>query len=646
MSVIQISKIQVRRGRKSDVGSVPQLSSAEFAWAVDTQELYIGNGSITEGAPYVGNTKILTEHDNILEFISGYTFGKDNVLYEGISRSEERSIQSKLDETVSIFDYGAIPDGSTDCTFAFERAFEDLFGVNASTSYRKVLLVPNGRYSFNLPNRPLRIPSWANIQGETVNETVIDIGNSGIEFVSRQGTTPGNFSDSDFPHNIKISNLTILHGDGQTEITASRSCEFERVKWVSDYQLGDTVFVEENANAVYLLPIVTSGGNIQIFGTGITAPLTQQFFSTYQTTLNSLVGFLNNDSLFQQTFIAVVVGTSLKITSINQSTPASEIDNNITIIVQPSNEDPAAVVTPVLTEYQDGSQNVQSSVYWTNQSFSTRTSEIVFDSCVFESTRLAIECQQQEIFDSRVTVSNSKFLVCDTGIYIGGVPNDNVLGSQGNLWDINDCDFDEISNHAFISTNGIGTKFSRTKFKNCGIGTGSSQNPVSAIVSFGEQFNNVLIDCSSDRHQSSAFTSEIPNSPAIVEFENSSSASLIDKNYTSIFVSESARAMSVFSVNNKFIELDYLLKLGTHVRKGKLTIVVGDSNNSDNVGVYDEYTYSPKAPSSPGGQLMTNFDFSATVETISSIPTLILRYRNPISTGSIGTISYSITYGG
>ena len=60
MAVVQISKIQVRRGKKT-VSGIPQLASGELGWAVDTQELYIGNGSVAEGAPAVGNTKILTE---------------------------------------------------------------------------------------------------------------------------------------------------------------------------------------------------------------------------------------------------------------------------------------------------------------------------------------------------------------------------------------------------------------------------------------------------------------------------------------------------------------------------------------------------------------------------------------------------------
>lgn len=63
MAIFQISRIQLRRGRKNSDEGVPQLASAEMAWAVDTQELFIGNGAVSEGSPTVGNTKVLTEPD-------------------------------------------------------------------------------------------------------------------------------------------------------------------------------------------------------------------------------------------------------------------------------------------------------------------------------------------------------------------------------------------------------------------------------------------------------------------------------------------------------------------------------------------------------------------------------------------------------
>ena len=68
MAVIQISRIQHRRGLEADL---PNLASAELGWSVDTRQLYIGNGTIEEGAPSLGKTKILTEY-SILDFETSF----------------------------------------------------------------------------------------------------------------------------------------------------------------------------------------------------------------------------------------------------------------------------------------------------------------------------------------------------------------------------------------------------------------------------------------------------------------------------------------------------------------------------------------------------------------------------------------------
>lgn len=57
MAVTQISKIQIRRGLQENL---PQLSSAEMGWSVDEQRLFIGNGTLAEGAPVTGITEVLT----------------------------------------------------------------------------------------------------------------------------------------------------------------------------------------------------------------------------------------------------------------------------------------------------------------------------------------------------------------------------------------------------------------------------------------------------------------------------------------------------------------------------------------------------------------------------------------------------------
>jgi len=53
----QISKIKIRSGLKENL---PVLDKGELGWAVDTQQLYIGNGTTDDGAPVAGNTEILT----------------------------------------------------------------------------------------------------------------------------------------------------------------------------------------------------------------------------------------------------------------------------------------------------------------------------------------------------------------------------------------------------------------------------------------------------------------------------------------------------------------------------------------------------------------------------------------------------------
>ena len=68
MAIVQISQIKHRRGLNEDL---PQLGSGELGWSIDTRQLYIGNGTLAEGAPEIGNTEVLTEYSNI-PGVTGY----------------------------------------------------------------------------------------------------------------------------------------------------------------------------------------------------------------------------------------------------------------------------------------------------------------------------------------------------------------------------------------------------------------------------------------------------------------------------------------------------------------------------------------------------------------------------------------------
>ena len=622
MAVVQISKIQVRRGQKNSGIGVPQLSSAEFAWAVDSQELFIGNGSVAEGAPAVGNTKILTEHDNILELAASYRFAADDT---SITLSVPRGLQSKLDEIqVSVVDFGAVPDGSTDSTLAFTTALNELF-KNANDKFKKILLVPNGVYLFL---NDLIIPSRVLIRGENPDETVLEIGNNNIVFQDVSGR----------PQGIVIENLTIDHNDGQTVITNSQACTFRGVKWRSGYVLGDEVFISENASSLYIIPTVSAGGNIVVSGSGVSSTISTSFTSTFLNTLNIVVGTLNADATFNPSFEASVVGGGIKISSLSSTVLAATVQSNFTVTSLSSGSGSVATITPELSEFTDGSANVFASVYWENNLFGTRVNNVVFDDCKFHSTPLGVECQQTEAFDSVVNFKNCEFFVCDTGIYIGGIE------AQGNLWHIDDCHFEEVANQAFISTQGRGTQFQRCRFINCGNNTNSASSPYTSIVSFGESFGNTLVNCSSNRHQESGMVS-VSTIETRVEFENASSANLIDRNYSEIYLSDAPRPLAVFSAYNNYIYLEYTLRLDQHIRTGQVVITVNTLNTD--IEISETYTYSG------GGTIMTGFEFFAELKDNSNYDdstgpnndTVLLKYQNPIISGRTGTIEYSITYG-
>jgi hypothetical protein len=287
-------------------------------------------------------------------------------------------------------------------------------------------------------------------------------------------------------------------------------------------------------------------------------------------------------------------------------------------------------------------------IFWQNTLIGTRTHNLVFDECVFEQNSISAKCLQSDTFDTTVRFHNCKFFVNDTAIYIDGV------SAQGNRWQINDCEFEEVANQAFRSTAGRGTLIQRSRFKSVGNGVSTSASPNDYMVYFGEKIGNVLVDCTSDRQQTATVVS---GTPAFSEVYNAAGVTLVDKNYAPIYLSDSFSPVAAFSAQNKFTVINYCLKLGEHTRYGTATIVIGDDlsteSHGSNVSITDNFTYSPNTLTSPGGSTMTNFEFgvsksSNTVlddSTAAVIDTVMLTYKNPLAIGIAGSMSYDVAYG-
>lgn len=197
MAVVQISRIQVRRGRKG-VTNIPQLASGELGWAVDTQELYIGNGSVSEGAPQVGNTKILTTADNIFNIADQYEYRADESYIQTGATARtpiQVTLQERLDYDVYVADFGAVHDESVIQTAALQRAIDNLF-LNTKTSpqNRYVLQLAPGLYRID---NSLKLPPYTTLRGAGKDKTIIEQTTNNPIFITVNGSsTIGNYDET------------------------------------------------------------------------------------------------------------------------------------------------------------------------------------------------------------------------------------------------------------------------------------------------------------------------------------------------------------------------------------------------------------------------------------------------------------------
>ena len=175
MAVVQISRIQHRRGKKNVGTGFPQLASGELGWAIDTQELYIGNGSVSEGSPAVGNTKVITEHDDILQLAETYEYKNGDLqTSDNPNTPFKRSLQERLDDIVSVRAFGITGDGTTDVTMELQRAIDELFlnlGTIGNPTSRVVLYIEAGKY---IISDEIKIPPYAHIVGAGIDSTIIE----------------------------------------------------------------------------------------------------------------------------------------------------------------------------------------------------------------------------------------------------------------------------------------------------------------------------------------------------------------------------------------------------------------------------------------------------------------------------------------
>jgi len=246
MAVVSISRIQVRRGTALQGSGLPQLASGEFGWAIDAQELYIGNGSTSEGAPSVGNTKILTEHTNILDLVGQYTYRENRNIETSESVQVARTIVDRLDDRVSVRAFGVFDTESPSTqTQQIQKAIYELYLRDPISTSAPILHVEPGTFEIT---QTIYVPPFTTIIGAGKEQTIFKrTGNFPIfETISSDSFYNGNLSSAqplvepqiqgqNQSRRVRVEHLTLestTAGSGSLlKLNSTRDSMFEHIKF-------------------------------------------------------------------------------------------------------------------------------------------------------------------------------------------------------------------------------------------------------------------------------------------------------------------------------------------------------------------------------------------------------------------------------
>jgi hypothetical protein len=245
MPIVQISRIQHRRGKRTDL---PQLAAGELGWVIDEQRLFIGNGTVADGAPAVGNTEVMTDGSSAFTTALTYTYqgylGDSTPITTGSSGDITRTLQQRLDDVAVVKQFDAKGDNSTDDTSAIQRALDELYSETDQddTRARRILFFPAGIYKIT---SALTIPPYAHLVGEGPDKTIISNSgatNSVAVTEDDDGNTYGSIgtSSATTPTQIQIEGITFKNtvAYGGVSIDNATKMYFNNCKFQGSYASG------------------------------------------------------------------------------------------------------------------------------------------------------------------------------------------------------------------------------------------------------------------------------------------------------------------------------------------------------------------------------------------------------------------------
>ena len=643
MAVVQISKIQLRRGKKL-VSGMPQLASGELAWAIDTQELYIGNGAVSEGSPAVGNTKVLTENDSILDLFDQYQYKPNDPLIQtgvNVNFPVQRTVQQRLDEgQVNAASFGILgTDSAVDQTGAIQNAIYSLY-LTASPSNRVSLEFDPGTYRLT---GTIYIPSNVRIVGSGKEKTIFNFIKGGINSGTNLGLSGTSVTSSGNYTNLNVVTVT---GAGTGAVV-----NVSKTGTGASYTSGNTTITIVNSGSGYAV-----GDQIKILGNllGGASP-TNDLIITLSTTVA-------NPTFDTSTIFEFINETSTRTQRNVSPTTYNNQAKNITL-------EKFTVRTNSTSVRAFNFNNVRNSNFidikakgdngfddYTSETSTNDGSPIILPTLIPNSIALEMTatsdflCTGNEFIDfeaegfsygvfSNTEIKNNLFERCTFKVlYIGVSFGDGAsLSNNGPIKNtIKGSLFETIARQGILVAKGYGNRSRGNTFYNVGNNGGGNANNLYPQIKFVTDGNTSFQD---HFDRAKELSTGLYAEAYVTEIEGKAFKHELVTNSRQL--STSAIPVEAFRIplnSNSGFEIEYVFKSTayTQMRRGKLYIAVDSANN--NVQLADDYEYVGTANED------ANLLFTAALVTPvgTTIKSLIVYYKN-INVADTNTFTYTYT---
>jgi hypothetical protein len=623
MAVVQISKIQIRRGKKNSGNGLPQLASGELAWAIDTQELYVGNGAVGEGAPAVGNTKILTENDSILDLLEQYQYKASSTIQTGVIVPVKRTVLARLDEgSVNAASFGISGlDVSYDQTAAIQNAIYSLYLPSESLSTNRVTLeFDPGVYTIT---GTIYVPSNVRLVGSGRDRTVFNFVKGGINSGTQLTLSGTSIQGSGSYTNLPVTTVT---GSGSGAIVS-----VSKTGALTSYSSGNTTVTIVKAGGDY-----SYGDIIKVLGSALGGVDGTNDLTITLTAKTGVNATFDTNTMFE--FVNDLSTRTLK----SPSTSNGSINQPKYILMDSlgfkTNRNDSIVFN--FRNVRDSEfKNLSMTGTWVNGTVDSSSAIDMF------ATSFVLSCQKNKFHN--INIEGFTYAVSANSPIINNIFDECYLKNlhqgfrfgvgSGSLSPrkntISNSFFENISNHGILVDNGYGNRSRGNTFINVGNDGGGFANNQVSIIKFNSSGNSSIqdnfdrtLDLSGNNYDS-RYIQEIEG----VAFRNELEPIEINL----IASSNRVRAFRFPLSNTSGFEVKYVFTSTTvgfkQTRKGTMHIAVDKINN--NFQLVDDYEF---LGTTGQDELL---EFSVGVEDIGGVSSVVVYYIN--NTGSQNSFTYT-----